>query len=150
MIFMDKLKLKEKLIAIQHRNIAELKSKIQSVLSKDGIKREERTQVEEISKHMRSNKLTNIYAEELTKAENGLKNLLKLDFSKKDIAAPGAVISTDIFYFLIGHTMFPFDFEEKRIVGISEESSFYSNIVGKKSGESFSFSFNNYKILEIN
>jgi len=99
---------------------------------------------------MHSNHLTNVYSEELTKAENDLKHLQQLDFSKKDSAVPGAVISTDIFHFLIGHTMFPFDFEEKRIVGISEESSFFSNIFGKKAGESFSFSFNNYKILEIN
>lgn len=147
---MDKLKLKEKLIAIQHRNIEELKRKIQSVSVKDGVNCDDGKEEVEISKYKRSNKLTNVYAEELIKAENDLKNLLELDFSKKDTAIPGAVISTDIFHFLIGHTMFPFDFEEKRIVGISDESSFYTNIVGKKAGESFSFSFNNYKILEIN
>lgn len=146
---MNKIILREKLLANQQRNIDELILKIHSFDAGDDLNKvEEKSNFKPGKIHPIH--LLNAYKEQLDRAELEMQNLLSMDFSKKNIAVPGAVVSTEIFHFLLGHVMYPFDFEEKRIVGISEESSFYSNIFGKKIGENFSFSFNNYQILEIN
>ncbi|MEY3237147.1 MAG: hypothetical protein RI883_1248 [Bacteroidota bacterium] len=146
---MNKEKLQEKIIENQKLLVSELKEKIDSSLSMVDIDETDTIDPEDLSHQSESLEMKNLFEQKLVKAQIELDALLHMDFSAKNEASPGALVSTEKFHFLIGFAAIPFEFEGKRIVGISIDSPIYSSIKGKVVGDSFSYSDNNYKISEI-
>lgn len=147
---MNKENLQKKLIEIQLISIGELKEKISAAHSGADIDESDTIDPEDLSHQTESIELKNLFQQQLVKAENELDSLKKIDFSKKETAVPGALISTENFHFFLGFATVPFDFEGKRIVGVSVESPIYPEIKGKRTGDTFSYSEKKYTIIEIN
>lgn len=147
---MNKENLQKKLLELQLISIDEIKEKIAAARSGADIDESDTIDPEDLSHQTESIELKNLFQQQLIKAENDLDVLKKIDFSAKDSAIPGALISTENFHFFLGYASVPFDFEGKRIVGVSVESPIYPEIKGKKAGDTFSFSEKNYTIIEIN
>lgn len=147
---MNKASLKQKLIELQTNAVEELKEKIESALSLVDIDDHDTIDPEDLSHQTESAELMHLFHQQLVKAEVELEFLKRIDFSEKDIALPGSIVATEKFYFLLGYAAIPFEFEGKRIVGVSIDSPIYSEIRGKKAGDIFSYSNTNYVIKEIN
>jgi hypothetical protein len=105
---------------------------------------------EDFSHQTESGEMKTMFEQKLIKALADLNSFNKIDFSTKNIAEPGAVVSTEIFHFLLGFPCLPLEFENKKIVGISKDSSFYPFLIGKKNGDQFKVNGIDYTILEIN
>ena len=146
---MNKKHLKESIIAAQKQLISELKEKIDSSLTMVDIDETDTIDPEDLSHQSESLEIKNLFEQKLNKAQIELDTLIHMDFSDKKEATSGALVSTENFHFLIGFAAIPFEFEGKRIVGISVDSPIYPSIKGKIAGDSFSYSENNYTILEI-
>jgi hypothetical protein len=146
---MNKAKLQEKIIEIQTLIVSELKEKIDSSLSMIDIDETDTIDPEDLSHQSESLEMKNLFEQKLNKAQIELDTLLHMDFSEKNEAIPGALVTTENFHFLIGFAAIPFEFEGKRIVGVSIDSPIYPEIKGKVVGDRFSYSDNNYKILAI-
>lgn len=146
---MNKVKLQEKIIEIQTLIVSELKEKIDSSLSMIDIDETDTIDPEDLSHQSESLDMKNLFEQKLNKAQIELDTLLHMDFSEKKEAIPGALVTTENFHFLIGFATIPFEFDGKRIVGVSIDSPIYPEIKGKVVGDRFSYSENNYKILAI-
>lgn len=147
---MNKEKLQQKLIEIQHASITELKEKIAAANSGADLDESDTIDPEDLSHQNESIHLKNVFDQQLAKAETDLASLMKIDFSKKDAAVPGALITTENFHFILGHAVIPFEYEGKRIVGVSVDSPIYPEIKGKHIGDQFTFLEKTYTIIEIN
>jgi hypothetical protein len=62
---------------------------------------------------------------------------------------PGALVETDLRWFLIGANLSSFDIEGREIIGISNDSPIYSVMVDKVAGDNFQFADKKYTILNI-
>jgi transcription elongation factor GreA len=147
---MNKVSLQQKLIELQRHAIEELIEKIEAAHSMIDIDENDTIDPEDLSHQTESAELKHLFDQQLIKAEGELESLKRIDFSKKDIAIPGAVVSTESFHFLLGYAAIPFEFEGKRIVGVSVDSPIYPEIRGKKVGDAFSYSNTSYTIKDIN
>ena len=147
---MNKEKLQQKLFEIQHKSIEELKEKISASHSSADIDEDQTIDPEDLSHQSELLDLEKAFIQQLNKAENDLIILSKIDFTEKNCAEPGALISTENFHFFLGHAVIPFDFEGKHIVGVSIDSPIYPEMKGKRIGESFSYSQKKYTIIDIN
>lgn len=147
---MNKHKLQQKLVELQLESIGEIKEKIAAAHAGADIDESDTIDPEDLSHQTEAIEMKNLFQQQLIKAENDLETLKKIDFSTKENAVPGALISTENFHFFLGFATVPFDFEGKRIVGVSVESPIYPEIKGKKTGDTFEFSEKKYTIIEIN
>jgi hypothetical protein len=147
---MNKVSLQQKLIELQKHAIEELREKIEAAHSMVDIDESDTIDPEDLSHQTESAELKHLFDQQMIKAEGELESLKRIDFSKKDIAIPGAVVSTESFHFLLGYAAIPFEFEGKRIVGVSVDSPIYPEIRGKKVGDTFSYSNTSYTIKDIN
>jgi hypothetical protein len=146
---MNKIDLKESIIESKKQLISELKEKIASSLTMVDIDESDTIDPEDLSHQSESLELKNLFEQKLKRAEIELDFLIHMDFSKKNEADKGALVSTESFHFLIGYATMPFEFDGKRIIGISVDSPIYPHIKGKIVGDNFSYSENKYKILKI-
>ena len=146
---MNKEKLQHTLITIQQKAVLDIKERISSSQSMVDIDETDTVDPEDLSHQSESAEMRNLFQVQLRKAEEDLGTLMNLDFSEKDTVAPGALVRTEKFNFLIGHTSVPFDFEGYHIVGVSVDSPIYPEMKGKRKGDSFSYSGNSYIIQEI-
>jgi hypothetical protein len=147
---MNKESLQQKLIELQRLAVEELKEKVEATRSVVDIDDNDTIDPEDLSHQTESAELKHLFDQQLIKAEGELESLKRIDFSKKEIAIPGAVVSTESFHFLLGFAAIPFEFEGKRIVGVSVDSPIYPEIRGKKAGDTFTYSNTSYTIKEIN
>lgn len=146
---MNKEKLHSTLIELQEQIIHDLKEKMSASQAVTDIDENDIIDPEDLSHQTESAELKLLFEQQLKKAEADLNLLNTINFTGKETVSPGALVKTEKFNFLIGHAIVPFDFEGMHIVGVSSDSPIYPEMKGKKAGESFSFSGNNYTIIEI-
>ena len=87
--------------------------------------------------------------EQIAKTEKDLERIQSIDFSAKDEATVGSLVTTDMFNFFLGVATVPFLYDHKQIVGVSVSAPIFVNIKGKKVGDSFTFSGHQYNIHAI-
>jgi len=145
----NKFELQNILINNQNEIIKTLQEKISAIQSEIDLDESDTIDPEDLSHQSEAVELKNLYLAKLLKAQKDLNELTKLDVSGKNIAEAGALVSTENFNFLLGFPTIPFNYCGRKIVGVSVDSPIYPQILGKRVGDDFSFSNNNYKILEI-
>lgn len=81
--------------------------------------------------------------------ENAINELKTYKNLERSIVEQGAVVETDNGTLVIGVSIAPMDLDGKKIIGISEVAPIYSQINGKKAGETLQIGNKEYKILSI-
>ena len=146
---MNKIALQKVLMSQQESLIRAIQERIESSNTMSDIDETDTIDPEDFSHQTEAGELKIVFEQKLKKAQADLEVLRKIDFSPKKTAESGAILTTENFHFLLGFASIPFDFENKKIVGISIDSPIYSFMKGKAKGDKFSYSSNNYQILNI-
>ena len=79
---------------------------------------------------------------QLDKAQFDFEKVKNMDFSEKSEAVVGALVTTDMFNFILGVATTPFLFGNMQIVGVSTEAPIYSSLLGRKEGDSYQYNIN--------
>ena len=146
---MNKEHLKKQLIELQSNLIKELQEKTEYSHSMVDIDEDDVRDPDDYSRQWESGEIEQLMKVQLNKAKGCLTKLNSIDFSPKNKVTQGAFVETDKLNFFIGLSTIPFDFDDKEMVGISEESPIYAIMAGKEKGYTFSFSGNTYTITNI-
>ena len=147
---MNKEAIKSKLFSIQENIILELKEKVEMTHSLVDMDEDSSHDPDDYSHQFESGEMEQLMKVQLNRAKGNLEKLKALDFSEKTTIQPGAFVKTNTLNFIVGFSTVPFDVDGTQIIGISTNSPIYPILLGKKEGESFSFSGNNYQIEKIN
>ncbi|TNE75777.1 MAG: hypothetical protein EP333_03690 [Bacteroidetes bacterium] len=146
---MNKVTLREALIAEQEQVINELNEKINYTHSMVDIDESDTIDPEDRSHQYESGEMEQLIRTQLQKAKIDLEHLRSIDFDAKSKVEAGAFVQTEKFNFVIGFPVVPFDLEGMHIVGVSEASPIFPFMSGKTTGDSFEFGGKTYTIKAI-
>ena len=145
----DKNELKKIMIYNYENIITELREELATKKGSSDLDENDTLDPEDYSTQTVSNVMVDLLKEQIAKTEKDLERIKQIDFSAKEEATVGALVTTDMFNFFLGVATVPFLYNNKQIVGVSVSAPIFVNIKGKKSGDSFTFSGNKYNIHTI-
>ena len=145
----DKNALKKVMISNYENIITELREELATKKGSSDLDENDTLDPEDYSTQTVSNVMIDLLKEQIVKTEKDLERIKQIDFSAKDEATVGALVTTDMFNFFLGVATVPFLYEHKQIVGVSVNAPIFVNIKGKKVGDSFNFSGHQYNIHTI-
>jgi hypothetical protein len=145
----DKNELKKVMISNYENILAELREELATKKGSTDLDENDTLDPEDYSTQTVSNVMVDLLKEQIAKTEKDLERIQSIDFSAKEEATVGALVTTDMFNFFLGVATVPFLYDHKQIVGVSVSAPIYVNIKGKKAGDSFTFSGHQYNIHTI-
>ena len=145
----DKNALKKVMISNYEHIIAELKEELATKKGSSDLDENDTLDPEDYSTQTVSNVMVDLLKEQVAKTKKDLERIQQIDFSPKEEANVGAIVTTDMFNFFLGVATVPFLYEHKQIVGVSVSAPIFVNIKGKKVGDTFTFSGHLYTIHSI-
>ena len=145
----DKNALKKVMISNYEHIIAELKVELATKKGSSDLDENDTLDPEDYSTQTVSNVMVDLLKEQVAKTKKDLERIQQIDFSLKEEATVGALVTTDMFNFFLGVATVPFLYEHKQIVGVSVSAPIFVNIKGKKVGDTFTFSGYLYTIHSI-
>ena len=145
----DKNALKKVMISNYENIIAELKEELATKKGSSDLDENDTLDPEDYSTQTVSNVRVDLLKEQVAKTKKDLERIQQIDFSLKEEATVGALVTTDMFNFFLGVATVPFLYEHKQIVGVSVSAPIFVNIKGKKVGDTFTFSGHLYTIHSI-
>ena len=145
----DKHALKKVMISNYENIIAELKEELATKKGSSDLDENDTLDPEDYSTQTVSNVMVDLLKEQVAKTKKDLERIQQIDFSLKEEATVGALVTTDMFNFFLGVATVPFLYEHKQIVGVSVSAPIFVNIKGKKVGDTFTFSGHLYTIHSI-
>ena len=145
----DKNALKKVMISNYENIIAELKEELATKKGSSDLDENDTLDPEDYSTQTVSNVMVDLLQEQVAKTKKDLERIQQIDFSPKEEAMVGAIVTTDMFNFFLGVATVPFLYEHKQIVGVSVSAPIFVNIKGKKVGDTFTFSGHLYTIHSI-
>jgi hypothetical protein len=145
----DKNALKKVMISNYENIIAELREELATKKGSSDLDENDTLDPEDYSTQTVSNVMVDLLKEQIAKTEKDLERIHQIDFSPKEEASVGALVTTDMFNFFLGVATVPFLYEHKQIVGVSVSAPIFVNIKGKKVGDTFTFSGHQYNIHAI-
>ncbi len=146
---MDKNELKKIMISNYENIITELREELATKKGSSDLDENDTLDPEDYSTQTVSNVMVDLLKEQIAKTEKDLERIKQIDFSAKEEATVGALVTTDMFNFFLGVATVPFLYNNKQIVGVSVNAPIFVNIKGKKAGDSFTFSGHLYTIHTI-
>ena len=144
-----KEKIKNKLIELQKKMIAEFEEKVTDVHSMVDIDEEDTHDPEDFSHQYEAGEMEQLVKSQLYRAKEKLNDLQNMSIEPSSIVESGAIVETDKRNFVIGFSSTPFEIDEKEFVGISKGAPVYAAMDGKKVGDSFEVGGTNYTIKNI-
>ena len=145
----DKNALKKVMISNYENIITELKEELATKKGSSDLDENDTLDPEDYSTQTVSNVMVDLLQEQIAKTKKDLERIQQIDFSPKEEAMVGAIVTTDMFNFFLGVATVPFLYEHKQIVGVSVSAPIFVNIKGKKVGDTFTFSGHLYTIHSI-
>jgi hypothetical protein len=145
----DKNALKKVMISNYEHIITELKEELATKKGSSDLDENDTLDPEDYSTQTVSNVMVDLLQEQIAKTKKDLERIQQIDFSPKEEAIVGAIVTTDMFNFFLGVATVPFLYEHKQIVGVSVSAPIFVNIKGKKVGDTFTFSGHLYTIHSI-
>lgn len=145
----DKNELRKVMISNYENILAELHEELATKKGSSDLDENDTLDLEDYSTQTVSNVMVDLLKEQIAKTEKDLERIQSIDFSAKSEATVGALVTTDMFNFFLGVATVPFLYDHKQIVGVSVSAPIFVNIKGKKVGDSFTFSGNQYNIHAI-
>jgi len=86
---------------------------------------------------------------QLTVAKNDLKFVQKISLEPNDKVVLGSLVETHDMFFYVSIPTNTFDFEQKKLVGISTKAPIYRAMLNKTQGDSFKVGTKTYTIQKI-
>jgi len=145
----DKKQLKAEMLAMYETIIHDLSEELKAKKSLADLDEDNTLDPEDFSNQTESREMTLLLEKQIEKSRFDLDRVQHIDFSEKSEAGIGALVTTDMFNFVLGVATTPFLFGNIQIVGVSPEAPIFRYLVGKKQGESFTYSGNEYNIHTI-
>lgn len=145
----DKNALKKVMISNYEHIIKELKAELAIKKGSSDLDENDTLDPEDYSTQTVSNVMVDLLKEQVAKTKKDLERIQQIDFSPKEEANVGAIVTTDMFNFFLGVATVPFLYDHKQIVGVSVSAPIFVNIKGKKVGDTFTFSGHLYTIHSI-
>ena len=145
----DKNQLKAEMLAMYETIIYDLSEELRAKKTLTDLDEGHTLDPEDFSNQTESREMTLLLEKQIEKTRFDLDRLQHIDFSEKSEAGIGALVTTDMFNFVLGVATTPFLFGNVQIVGVSPEAPIFRYLVGKKQGESFTYSGNMYNIDTI-
>lgn len=145
----DKLELKKVMLNMYETIIHDLKEELKVKDSLANLDEDNTLDPEDFSNQTESREMKLLLQKQLEKTKFDYEKVKNMDFSEKSEAGIGALVTTDMFNFILGVATTPFLFGNLQVVGVSTEAPIYRNLHGKKIGDSFQFSGNQYNINNV-
>ena len=145
----DKFQLQKSMLSMYETIIHDLKAELNLKESLANIDEDNTLDPEDYSNQTVSKEMKMLLQKQLDKALYDFEKVKKMDFSEKSEAVVGALVTTDMFNFILGVATTPFLFGNMQIVGVSTEAPIFSSLLGRKVGDSFQFSGNQYNINQV-
>jgi hypothetical protein len=145
----DKFQLQKAMLSMYETIIHDLKAELNLKESLANIDEDNTLDPEDYSNQTVSKEMKMLLQKQLDKALYDFEKVKKMDFSEKSEAVVGALVTTDMFNFILGVATTPFLFGNMQIVGVSTEAPIFSSLLGRKVGDSFQFSGNQYNINQV-
>jgi hypothetical protein len=148
-MIVDKTQLQKEMLTMYETIIHDLRAELKTKESLVNLDEDNTLDPEDYSNQTESREMKMLIQKQLDKALFDYEKVKKIDFSEKTVAVVGALVTTDMFNFILGVATTPFLFGNKQIVGVSTEAPIFSSLLGRKVGDSFQFSGNQYNINHI-
>jgi len=145
----DKLQLQKTMLTMYETIIHDLKEELRVKESLANIDEDNTLDPEDFSNQTVSNEMKVLLQKQLEKSKLDYEKVKNMDFSDKSEAVVGALVTTDMFNFILGVATTPFLFGNMQVVGVSTEAPIFSSLLGCKAGDSFQFSGNQYNINKV-
>lgn len=145
----DKIQLQQAMLTMYETIIHELKEELKAKDTLANIDEDNTLDPEDYSHQTESREMKMLLQKQLDKALLDYEKVKNIDFSEKQEAGVGALVTTDMFNFILGVATTPFLFGNMQVVGVSTEAPIYRNLLGRKVGDSFQFSGNQYNINNV-
>lgn len=145
----DKLQLQKAMLSMYETIIHDLREELKMKESLANLDEDNTLDPEDYSNQTVSKEMKMLLQKQLDKALYDFEKVKNIDFSEKSEAVVGALVTTDMFNFILGVATTPFLFGNLQIVGVSTEAPIFSSLLGKKEGDSFQFSGNQYNINQV-
>ena len=145
----DKLELQKTMLTMYETIISDLKEELKVKETLANIDEDNTLDPEDYSNQTVSKEMKMLLQKQLDKALFDFEKVKNMDFSEKSEALVGALVTTDMFNFILGVATTPFLFGNMQIVGVSTEAPIFSSLLGRKAGDSFQFSGHQYNINYI-
>ncbi|CAM1373040.1 hypothetical protein [Tenacibaculum xiamenense] len=146
---MDKVKLKEALIALEKHHIDEAEMKYDDFLLGNLLDKTEVIDDDDQSHHRQSIEISDQLEEQAHVHLEHLETIHKISFTPKKVVEPGAVISVNGRCMIVAVSKPMFTIDGRNFIGISTNAPIYKELAGKKTGESFVFNGNTFKIESV-
>lgn len=148
-MIVDKTQLQKEMLTMYETIIHDLREELKTKESLVNLDEDNTLDPEDYSNQTESREMKMLIQKQLDKALFDYEKVKKIDFSEKTVAVVGALVTTDMFNFILGVATTPFLFGNKQIVGVSTEAPIFSSLLGRKIGDSFQFSGHQYNINHI-
>ena len=142
----DKLQLQKTMLNMYETIINDLKDELKVKETLANIDEDNTLDPEDYSNQTVSKEMKMLLQKQLDKAQFDFEKVKNMDFSEKSVAVVGALVTTDMFNFILGVATTPFLFGNMQIVGVSTEAPIFSSLLGRKEGDSFQFTGHQYNI----
>jgi hypothetical protein len=142
----DKLQLQKTMLNMYETIINDLKEELKVKETLANIDEDNTLDPEDYSNQTVSKEMKMLLQKQLDKSQFDFEKVKNMDFSEKSEAVVGALVTTDMFNFILGVATTPFLFGNMQIVGVSTEAPIFSSLLGKKEGDSFQFTGHQYNI----
>ena len=142
----DKFELQKTMLTMYETIINDLKEELKVKETLANIDEDNTLDPEDYSNQTVSKEMKMLLQKQLDKALFDFEKVKKMDFSEKSEALVGALVTTDMFNFILGVATTPFLFGNMQIVGVSTEAPIFSSLLGRKEGDSFQFTGHQYNI----
>ncbi|MFN5442856.1 MAG: hypothetical protein ACK48V_01355 [Crocinitomicaceae bacterium] len=142
----DKLQLQKTMLNMYETIINDLKEELKVKETLANIDEDNTLDPEDYSNQTVSKEMKMLLQKQLDKAQFDFEKVKNMDFSEKSEAVVGALVTTDMFNFILGVATTPFLFGNMQIVGVSTEAPIFSSLLGRKEGDSFQFTGHQYNI----
>jgi hypothetical protein len=142
----DKLQLQKTMLNMYETIINDLKEELKVKETLAHIDEDNTLDPEDYSNQTVSKEMKMLLQKQLDKSQFDFEKVKNMDFSEKSEAVVGALVTTDMFNFILGVATTPFLFGNMQIVGVSTEAPIFSSLLGRKEGDSFQFTGHQYNI----
>jgi len=139
----------EKLIVEQEQVIKDHEKAINARNEAADIDEEDTRDTDEFAQQELNKDFVRRFRDQLVTAHDDLAILKSFKFRKNDTFAPGALVVTDEYYFLIGAAVHNVEHDGKQVVCISTQAPVYGLNEGKKKGDEMKMGNKTTKIKSI-
>ncbi len=139
----------QKIIDEQQQQLDALVSRIQTLDQGKDLDEEDTRDLDDFSQQDQYSELSYYLNDERIMLHNNLTQLKLARDRENTIVAPGALVETDQYYFLIGSNFTEFSEKGKEVIPVSTFTKVYQDNKGKKVGDTFELNTEAFKIERI-